>query len=1256
MQLIVLGMHRSGTSSVTRLLNLAGAYFGPEGIATEANAENPKGFWERRDVREVCDGLLRGGGFDWWKVAGFEVDEIPEEVRQERLEQFTRIVHELDAHRPWVLKEPRLCLLSPVLRPALESPVFIHVEREPLEIAASLAARNNFPLPVGVALWEVYTAHAWKASAPDPRVVVAFGDLIRDPVVTTTRLVGELQSHGVQGLRVPSAREIEAFITPSLHRQRRTAADHPELLNLRQAALASATGRLERDDVRISAGALATLRSFEAHQADLSNLEVARREADVERTEAATAFARAERARAAVTDELEAARRSLERTLAELDALRASTSGELAAAAETAGRAADALDAATRRLHALERSGALRLGARISAVRARLKHDRALGVDAAIGRALQQVNKARSLLREPAEASAGVLDDDEPPPAEEQRATRRAARARGDRAKVAVVAWDIGHNPFARAHLLADVLSDRFDVELWGSQFERYGADIWLPLRGTSIPVRWFPGRSFPGHLDAMEAAARHIDADAIYVSKPRLPSLALGVMAKERWNRPLVVDIDDFEPSFFAEDAGIELENLARHLGDPDLELPFGRLWTLACESVVAAADQVTVSNLELQARYGGVVVPHVRDETVFDPARFDRTEVRRQLGLGPDDRLVLFGGTARAHKGIVELLEAIDHLGDDRVRVGAFPTRELEELRPRMGGLDRWILPLPHRAFSELPRLIAAADLACALQSPDHPVSRYQIPAKVTDAMAMGIPCLVTPVPTLQPLIDKDVVEVFDGDVPLHERVRDILDDRDAATDRASRARDVFLESYSYAAVRPVIAARFEELLGNPPPLAPSLGELAALPRRLFGSERSPPPPARPRRPLAPGAMFDLVILWKQNDTGIYGRRQDMFLKYLARSGRFGTIVHFDHPISAESLTRVARRSISGADQHRLVLAQTVRRLLHRADHGAIHHRTYVYAAGRGSRALRLPPGDRFPDYVQSVLQREGLGRRPLMVWVYPTNTMAPAIVDALRPDVVVADVVDDNRTWYEPDTAGFQRVERNYAEVLARSDVVLANCEPVATSMRAFTSRVHVVPNACEPPEPAAPSTRPRQLSGLRGPVIGYAGNLSDRIDIPLLRHIVRARRDWNLVLMGSAHLDRAALALADEPNVRFLGAQPYERARQVIRHFDVGLIPHLDNEMTRSMNPLKAYVYCSLGVPVVSTPVANIDELAELISVADDPRAFVAAIEAAIAAGPRPLDDAVLRPHSWETRVDAVLALVDEAVTTRASLTS
>ena len=58
MQLIILGMHRSGTSMVTRLVNMMGAYFGPEGVSLGANDENPKGFWERRDVLDLDEALL----------------------------------------------------------------------------------------------------------------------------------------------------------------------------------------------------------------------------------------------------------------------------------------------------------------------------------------------------------------------------------------------------------------------------------------------------------------------------------------------------------------------------------------------------------------------------------------------------------------------------------------------------------------------------------------------------------------------------------------------------------------------------------------------------------------------------------------------------------------------------------------------------------------------------------------------------------------------------------------------------------------------------------------------------------------------------------------------------------------------------------------------------------------------------------------------------------------------------------------------
>ena len=96
-----------------------------------------------------------------------------------------------------------------------------------------------------------------------------------------------------------------------------------------------------------------------------------------------------------------------------------------------------------------------------------------------------------------------------------------------------------------------------------------------------------------------------------------------------------------------------------------------------------------------------------------------------------------------------------------------------------------------------------------------------------------------------------------------------------------------------------------------------------------------------------------------------------------------------------------------------------------------------------------------------------------------------------------------------------------------------------------------------------------------------------------------------------------------------------------------------IPHVDNDMTRSMNPLKAFVYCASGVPVVSTPVANLGELADLITIARDPDEFSAAIESALRVGRGEPDLDVLRPHSWERRIEQVIDLIDDAVGSTAS---
>ena len=244
MQLLVLGMHRSGTSTAARILNLLGCHFAPESLAVGANDENPKGFWERLDVVELNDSMLQAAGAVWHSPLGFDPLALPGEEAARFTSTAGLILRDLDAHRPWFIKDPRLCLMLPLWQPLLEAPLAVHVLRHPLEVAASLLARNALPIPVGLALWEMHVRLALAGSAAWPRVVVHHRQLITDPVPTSVQLLQHLEAAGVTGLRMPEEHEITDFVTPTLHRQR---ADRDDLRPWADAPQVQMFRRLEAD-------------------------------------------------------------------------------------------------------------------------------------------------------------------------------------------------------------------------------------------------------------------------------------------------------------------------------------------------------------------------------------------------------------------------------------------------------------------------------------------------------------------------------------------------------------------------------------------------------------------------------------------------------------------------------------------------------------------------------------------------------------------------------------------------------------------------------------------------------------------------------------------------------------------------------------------------------------------------------------------------------------------------------------------------
>jgi len=284
LQLLVLGMHRAGTSVLTHLLSSMGCHAGTPESLKPGDSANERGYWERWDVWALNEQILAAAGATWREVADLDLGSLAADVRG-RFEAHARdLVAELDEHRPWVIKDPRLCLLLPLWRPALTAPVFVVAHRDPLETARSLQARDGLPLAVGLALWEIHNLAALRHSLGAPRLCVSHHRLLSDPRGAAAGLAADLVPFAPPGsLKVPDADGLAEVVASALHHQSAEPREHAGHLNGSQETLRRALedgSALAWEEVPPpSAGALDALRAFTA--ADRERLALTRRTADL---------------------------------------------------------------------------------------------------------------------------------------------------------------------------------------------------------------------------------------------------------------------------------------------------------------------------------------------------------------------------------------------------------------------------------------------------------------------------------------------------------------------------------------------------------------------------------------------------------------------------------------------------------------------------------------------------------------------------------------------------------------------------------------------------------------------------------------------------------------------------------------------------------------------------------------------------------------------------------------------------------------
>jgi hypothetical protein len=261
-QVLVLGMHRSGTSAIAGALAAMGLYAGSELELMDKTEDNPRGYFERKDVYLLTSAIFRDSGADWWKVSEFDPQDIPSDVVAHHGPKIRKLVDALDAEGSWLLKDPRLCLLFPLFRPWLREPLVIVAARHPVEVAKSLRKRDRIPLHAGIALWEFYVRKACRYARKERHLVVPHAELIHDPDPVVGRMAGWLEEQGVAGLDFDSGAR---WVDRSLHRQKLDDDEERMLLNDDQRQLWRHLASSRIDDVSedVSDCTLQILKDFE---------------------------------------------------------------------------------------------------------------------------------------------------------------------------------------------------------------------------------------------------------------------------------------------------------------------------------------------------------------------------------------------------------------------------------------------------------------------------------------------------------------------------------------------------------------------------------------------------------------------------------------------------------------------------------------------------------------------------------------------------------------------------------------------------------------------------------------------------------------------------------------------------------------------------------------------------------------------------------------------------------------------------------
>jgi glycosyltransferase involved in cell wall biosynthesis len=257
--------------------------------------------------------------------------------------------------------------------------------------------------------------------------------------------------------------------------------------------------------------------------------------------------------------------------------------------------------------------------------------------------------------------------------------------------------------------------------------------------------------------------------------------------------------------------------------------------------------------------------------------------------------------------------------------------------------------------------------------------------------------------------------------------------------------------------------------------------------------------------------------------------------------------------------------------------------------------------------------------------------------MNWVF--NPPAAVIAGTLGEKELIYYCVDEYTAFSGVSGQSMAEFEN---QLLRQSDLAIVTSDRLLQSRRKINPQTVLVRHGVDFThfrKALDPETQvPAEIKDLPRPVIGFFGLIADWVDVDLMADVAKHFHSGSMVILGKATTDISMLESL--PNVHILGRKPYADLPAYCKGFDVAMMPFRINELTLNSNPLKVREYLAAGLPVVSTPIPEVEVLG-LCRIANGPAETIAEIEAALKdPGPSSKRSEAVRSESWESRIDDI----------------